>query len=62
MNLTFWRKKTVIELLEQHLCLMTKDEKIAHLKAIIPQICPGVNISRNPPKGAKKAVKAGIVK
>jgi hypothetical protein len=60
MNLTFWRKKTIIELLEQHLCLMTFDEKVAHLKAIIPQVCQGINVSKNPPKGGKKTKKEKV--
>lgn len=57
MNLTFWKKKTIIEILDQHLAPMTLDEKIEHLKTIIPKVCPGVNVSKNPPKGVKRAVK-----
>ena len=48
MKFTFWRKKTVIELLKQHLILMTHDEKIQHLKAIIPLVCDGCHVSKNP--------------
>ncbi len=42
------KKKTIIELLEQHLSLMSHEEKIEHLKAIIPQVCEGVSVYRNP--------------
>ena len=55
MNLPFFKKKTIIELLEQHLSGMNHDQKIEHLKAIVPLVCPGVNVSKNPPKGVKRA-------
>ena len=60
MNLAFWKKKTIIELLEQHLSGMTHDQKIEHLKAIIPQVCEGVSVHKNPPKGVKRTVKERI--
>lgn len=50
MNFKFWKKKTVLEILNQQTCLMTHDEKIEYLKVIIPQVCPGVNVSKNPKK------------
>jgi len=57
MNFTFWKKKTIVEILKQHLILMTHDQKIEHLKAIIPLVCPGVNVSKNPPTKDKRKPK-----
>ena len=57
MNFKFWKKKSVIEVLNQHLAGFTRDEKIDHLKTIIPRVCEGVNVSKHPPKGRKKTKK-----
>ena len=54
MRLAFWKKKTIIDRLNKHMELMTDREKIEHLKAIIPQVCPGISVHRNRPKGNKK--------
>lgn len=50
MNLKFWKKKTIIELLNQQLALMTHDERVEHLRAIVPRVCPGAHVSLNPKK------------
>jgi len=55
MNFTFWRKKTVIEILKNHLILMNDKEKVEHLKAIIPEVCEGIHVAYNPKR--KEAVK-----
>jgi hypothetical protein len=34
---------------------MTYDEKVEHLKAIIPEVCPGVHVAYNPKR--KEAAK-----
>jgi len=44
----FWKKKSVIEVLNQHLSKMTWDEKVDHLKTIIPMVCPNCHVSLNP--------------
>jgi hypothetical protein len=57
-NITnYWRKKTIIEHLNTHLAGMTHDEKVAALKSIVKEVCSGVNVSKNPPKGLKKTRK-----
>jgi len=48
------KETTIIDHLNTHLKPFTHDEKIEHLKAIVPLVCPGVNVSKNP-RRAKKA-------
>ena len=53
----FWKKKTIIEVLNQHLALLTHDEKIEALKAIVPEVCNGAHVSKNPPTKDKRKPK-----
>jgi len=55
----FWKKPktSIIDHLNAHLKPFTHDEKIEHLKAIIPLVCPGVHVSLNPPKRTPKTGK-----
>ena len=57
MNFTFWKKRTIIELLNQHLVLLSHNEKVECLKAIVKEVCPGAHVSYNPPRGGKRKPK-----
>lgn len=50
MKFIFWRKKTIIEILKQHMATITDSEKIEHLKAIVKEVCPNCHVSLNPTK------------
>ena len=47
-------KPTIIDHLKNHLSGMTRDQAIEELKSIVKEVCDGVNVSRNPPKGIRK--------
>ena len=52
-----WKSPTIIEHLNKHLKGMTHDEKIEALKAIIPLVCEGAHVSKNPPTKDKRTPK-----
>ena len=43
-----WKKKTIIDRLNDHLSGMTHDQRVEALKAIVKEVCSGVNVSKNP--------------
>ena len=53
-----WKdKKTIIDRLNDHLKDRPFEEKVACLKAIVSEVCPGAHVSYNP-KGGKRKPKA----
>lgn len=50
-------KLTIIQHLNAHLAGMTHDERVEALKAIVPEVCEGAHVSKNPPKGGKRTPK-----
>ncbi len=54
----FWQywncpELTITDRLNAHLVDMTFDQKVAALKAIVKEVCPGVHVSLNPPGGKR---------
>ena len=43
-----WKSPTIIQQLNKHLAGMTHEQKIEALKAIVKEVCDGVNVSKNP--------------
>ena len=53
-----WKKKTIVDRPNDHLVDRPFEEKVACLKAIVEEVCPGAHVSYNPPKGVKRKPKA----
>lgn len=54
-----WKSPTIIDRLNKHLAGMTHDERVEALKAIVPEVCPGAHVSKNPPTKDKRTPKVG---
>ena len=50
----FFKKKTIIDRLNDHLKDRPFEEKVACLKAIVSEVCPGAHVSFNPKGGKRK--------
>ena len=55
-----WKSPTIIQQLNKHLKGMSHEQKVEALKAIIKEVCSGVNVSKNPPRGTKKTRKPRV--
>ena len=55
-----WKSPTIIQQLNKHLVDRPFEEKVACLKAIVSEVCPGCHVSFNPPTGRKKSKAVNI--
>jgi len=53
-----WKSPTIIQQLNKHLKGMSHEQKVEALKAIVPEVCEGAHVSKNPPTKDKRTPKA----